>query len=239
MSGAGWARRRFWTEVSVIERPGGGGFGVALDGRVLRTPGKRALHLPTRALAGMVAGEWAAQGPEVRPQTMPATRSANTAIDRVADHMAQVAAEVTGYGGSDLLCYRASDPPGLVARQAAAWDPLLDWAAGRYGVEWRRITGVMPEPQPAPTLARLGAEVTAFDPFRLTALHELVALSGSLVIGLAAAQPGSSAESLWAASRVDEDWQAEQWGQDDEAAVQADARRAGFLNAHAFLHACG
>jgi len=232
----GWVAKRFWTDVTVA--PDDGGFGVRLDGRPVRTPGRTPLVVPTRALADLIAAEWRAQDGQIRPATMPATRAANSAIEKVRTARAEVVELVAAYGASDLLCYRAEGPAALVARQAAAWDPLLDWAAGRFGVTFRLAQGVMPIAQPAPTLARLGAEVAALDPFRLTAFHDLVALPGSLVIGLAAAAGQGDPESLWAAARVDEDWQAEHWGLDDEAQAQAAARRAGFMEALAFFRAC-
>lgn len=233
---SGWARKRFWKDAAAAETEAG--WEVRLDGRPLRTPAKAVLVLPTRALAERVAAEWAAQGETIRPQTMPATRTANTALDRVRPQQAAVAEAVAAYGGSDLLCYRADHPAELAARQAAGWDPLLAWAAGRYGVEWRVVTGLMPAEQPQATLARLSGAVQALDPFRLAAFHDLVALSGSLVIGLAAAEGQAAPEDLWALSRLDEDWQAELWGQDAEAAATAAQRRAAFLDAAAFLRDC-
>lgn len=233
---SGWARKRFWTRAEAA--PLAGGWTVMLDGRAVRTPAKAPLVVPTQALAVLIAAEWAAQGTELRPETMPATRAANTAIDRVCHHHAAVAAEIAGYGEADLLCYRAEGPAGLAARQAAAWDPLLAWAEGRFGVRFARQTGVMPRPQPPATIARMAGVVGAFDPFALTALHDLVALSGSLVIGLAAAEGAFDPETLWRAARIDEDWQAEAWGRDPEAEAAAAARRAAFEAALRFLRAC-
>lgn len=233
---SGWARKRFWTAAEVA--PEDGGFGIRLDGRPVRTPGRAPLVVPTRALAELIAAEWAAQEDRIRPETMPATRAANSAIEKVRANRAEVAALVAAYGESDLLCYRAGHPAELVARQEAAWDPLLDWAAQRYGIRWQVVRGVMPVAQPPETVARLTAEVARLDPFRLTAFHDLVALPGSLVIGLAAAERAAEAESLWQAARIDEDWQAEQWGQDDEASAAAQHRKTGFLDALRFFRAC-
>ena len=232
---SGWAAQRFWAEVAVEARDDG--FAVRLDGREIRTPAKARLLLPTRALAELVAAEWAAQQGRIRPETMPATRAANAALDKVRGQKAEVAELVAAYGETDLLCYRAETPQELVARQAEAWDPLLDWAARRFGVAWRVTTGVMPAAQPQPTLDRLSAHVAGFSAFELTALHDLVALSGSLVIGLAAAE-GHKPQPLWQASRIDEDWQIAQWGEDAEATALAAARRQGFEDAARFLAAC-
>ena len=232
---SGWARKRFWKAVTVTEGPEG--FGVALDGRPVRTPAKAALVLPTRALATLVAEEWDAQGDTIRPETMPATRFANAAIDKVRGQFAEVAGLLTAYGETDLLCHRAEGPVELVARQAAAWDPLLDWAATRFGVRWSVTAGVMPVAQPPATLERLAAHVQGFSTFRLTAFHDLVAMPGSLVIGLAATEGLAPPEDLWRASRIDEDWQIEHWGTDDEAEALAALRRGSFLNAARFFAA--
>lgn len=231
-----WAPKRFWTEASVARVSDG--WTVQLDGRQLRTPARAPLVVPTRALAQMIAAEWAAQQGTVRPETMPATRAANAAIDKTRGQRTEVAALVAAYGATDLLCYRADHPSALAARQAAAWDPILAWAETRLNVRFVRTVGVMPATQPAETLARLEAEVAAFDPFRLTALHDLASLPGSLVIGLAAAEGAFGLDTLWAAARIDEDWQIEHWGRDDEAEAAAAARRAAFLQAAAFEAAC-
>jgi chaperone required for assembly of F1-ATPase len=232
----GWASKRFWKLAEVAQTDDG--FTVRLDGRPIRTPGKLPLVVPTRALADLIAAEWNAQDGLNRPETMPATRAANSAIEKVRTQRPEVAAMIAAWGETDLLCYRAEQPAELVARQAAAWDPLLDWAARRYGVEWTVVQGVMPRPQPPETVARLAAQVAALDPFRLTAFHDLVALPGSLVIGLAVTQGQGSPDSLWAASRIDEDWQAEHWGSDPQAAAAAETRKAGFLQALRFYRAC-
>ncbi len=229
----GWTPRRFWREVCV--EPVAGGFGVRLDARPLRTPAKAPLVVPARPLAEALAAEWAAQGEEVRPETMPLTGAANSALDRVAPQCEAVIDEIAGYGETDLLCYRAAAPQALAARQATAWDPLLGWAAERFGARLVCVAGVMPTPQPTSALAALRAAVARFDAFGLTALHELVALSGSLVVGLAAAHGHARPEPLWQATRIDEIWQIEQWGEDAEAAAVAARREAAFRQALRFL----
>lgn len=234
---AGWTIRRFWREARVEPVPGG--FAVMLDGRQVRTPGKAGLILPTRALAQWVAEEWDAQEGEIRPATMPATRTANSAIDTVARHRADVVADLSAYGGSDLLCYRAERPPELRARQAAGWDPLLAWAAARFGAVLRAGDGVMPVRQDAEALAALGAEVARQDDFELAAFHDLVVLSGSLVIALSVVEGARSQEEAWSLSRIDESWQVEQWGEDEEAAEAERRKRADFLHAARFHALCG
>jgi chaperone required for assembly of F1-ATPase len=220
---SGWAPRRFWTEATV--RAEDDGFAVLLDGRQVRTPGKAALLLPTRALAQAVAAEWQAQEREIRPQTMPFTRMANTAIEKVRPQKAGVVAEIARYGATDLLCYRAPGPAELQLRQRE-WDAPLDWAARRHGARLLPTEGVIPVAQPAQ------------DAFGLTGLHDLVALTGSLVLGLAVAEDALGVDEGWRLSRLDEDWQAEQWGVDDEAAAAAALKRRGFGEARAFLDLC-
>jgi chaperone required for assembly of F1-ATPase len=232
MSG-GWAPRRFWAEATIA--PEGEGWGVRLDARALRTPAKAPLVVPTRAFAEVVAAEWAAQGETVDARVMPATRLANAVIDKVAAQRAEVAALVAGYGASDLLCYRAPHPPALAARQAAGWDPLLAWAEDALGARLAVQTGVMPVLQDPAALARLARRVEGLEPFSLAAFHDLVSLSGSLVLALAVLDGWLAPEEAWSLSRLDEDFQIEEWGEDAEAAEAAARRRAAFLEGARFL----
>ncbi|HEU0223319.1 MAG TPA: ATP12 family protein, partial [Paracoccaceae bacterium] len=208
---------------------------VRLDAAPARSPAGAPLVLPSRALAEAIALEWNRQAEEIDPDTMPLTGVANAAIDRATPSRAEIAERLSAYGLSDLLCYRAEAPQALAARQAAAWDPLLAWAAESLGARLGTTAGIVPRAQPAEALARLAARVAALEPFRLTALHDLVALSGSLVLGLAILHGRLSAAAAWPISRVDEDWQIEQWGEDEEAARAAAAKRADFLLAERFL----
>ena len=230
---AEWKTRRFWREAGIV--PVAGGFEVRLDGRTVRTPAKAPLVLPGAALASAIAAEWDAQAEAVKPLTMPLTRMANSAVDTVAVEHAAVAERVAAYGGTDLVCYRAEAPEGLVARQAAAWDPLVDWAAVALAAPLTIGTGVVHIPQPAASLDALGRVVAALDFWDLAALHELVALSGSLVIGLAAIRTDRPRPALWATSRVDEDWQQDLWGVDEEAAELAAVKAQAFLDAARFF----
>lgn len=233
---AGWKAKRFWTEVTVAEAEGEGegGFAVHLDGRRVMTPGKLPLTLPTRPMAEAVAGEWAAQQDEIRPLSMPVTRAANSAIERVAPNRAEVAAMLAAYGETDLTCHRAETPERLAARQTAAWDPLLDWLAERHGARLVPTAGLLPVDQPRESLAALSEHVSGLDAFRLTGLHDLVTLSGSIVIGLAVAHDHLDPATGWTASRIDEDWQIEQWGRDEEADASAAFKRQDFHRAKAF-----
>lgn len=229
-----WApRRRFWTQAGV--RPLDAGYGVDLDDRLLQTPARRALVLPTRALARAIAAEWNAIEAEIRPEALPLTRAANSAADRVAPDPTPVVDAIAAYGDSDLLCYRAEEPLALVQRQAAAWNPWLEWSGRVLGAPLLAVVGVMHHPQPAESLARLRAHVAGCDAFGLTALHDLVSLSGSLVLGLAVSRGALDPGDAWELSRIDETWQAEQWGEDAEAQAQAERRHADFLRAEHFL----
>lgn len=233
---SGWAPKRFWTAAKVV--PEGGGFAVHLDERKVRTPAKAPLVVPTAPLAKAIAAEWDAQSGIIKPETMPMTRSANAAIDKVAPNVSGVVAEIAGYGATDHLCYRAEGPADLIHRQALAWDPLVDWAHATYGAKLTVTAGVMHVPQPPQSVQRLRQEVQALGPFTLTALHDLVALSGSLIIGLRALHDDADIDLLWQISRIDEDWQAEKWGLDDEAAVTAIEKRRAFAHA-ALFHQLG
>lgn len=233
---SGWTAKRFWKEASVC--PVEGGYAVQLDGRGVKTPAKATLVLPTEAMAAAIAAEWDAQEEKVDPATMPVTRSANAAIDKVATQFAEVAAMIAEYGGTDLLCYRAEMPEDLVTRQAAAWDPLLDWAEAELGVRLEVTAGVLPKAQSEAALARLHALVSEVDPFRMAALHDLVGITGSLVIGLAVARGRISAQEAWDLSRIDEDWQIQQWGEDEEAAATAAIKRDALQHAARFWQLC-
>lgn len=233
----GWTARRFWTDATV--EADGSGFAVRLDGRPIRTPGKLALILPTRAMAEAVAAEWQAQDGVIRPETMPCTRAANSALEKVAPQFDAVVDELSGFGASDLLCYRAEAPEALAARQAVAWDPLLDWSATALRAPLRVTAGIVHVAQPEASLSRLRAAVAALTPFQLAALHDLVAISGSLVLALAVTRGRLDEDEAWRLSRIDETWQTEQWGVDDEAAAAEALRHAAFVQAGRFYRLCG
>ncbi len=224
--------KRFWKDVAV-----GPDRVVALDGRPVRTPGRVPLALPTEALAAAVADEWRAVSESVDPRAMKLTGLANAAIDRIAPDTATFAAGLARYGESDLLCYRAAAPEPLVERQAAAWDPPLEWARGRYDVRFAVATGVMHVAQPPLTIRRLGEAVAARDAWTLAALSPVVTITGSLVLALALVERAMSTDAVWSASTVDEDWQAELWGVDPLAVEARAARRAEFDAGARFLDA--
>lgn len=224
--------KRFYTDVTVVAEDGR--FAIRLDGRAVRTPARALLALPTSTLADAVAQEWRAQGDTVDPASMPMTGLANAAIDHVAPKPGVFAEGIAQYAQTDLLCYRADGPEALVARQAAAWDPLLDWAQARYDVAFAVTQGIIPVAQPPETLARLGAAVAACDPFTLVGLSTLVSLSGSLVCGLAIVEGGHDLDRVWQAAEIDEAWQVELWGEDVLAAAASARRTADFSMAGAF-----
>ncbi len=226
--------KRFWTNVSVdAERV------VRLDDRPVRTPGRVPLALPTPALAEAVAGEWRDVGEAVDPRAMPLTGLANAAIDRIGADPAPFADGLARYAESDLLCYRADSPPELVERQDAVWNPLLDWARDRYDVHFTNVTGIMHRPQPEATVERLAQAVAALDPFRLAALSPVVTITGSLVLALALLEDAADADTIWTAAHVDEDFQAEQWGEDYLAVEAREAKRREFDAAVRFLKVLG
>lgn len=210
--------KRFYATVTTGE--GEGGHRVLLDGRVVRTPARRILGFPSAALAAAAAAEWAGQGETIDPSSMPLTRLANIALDAVAETPAPVRAEIVKYAGSDLLCYRAADPAGLVAKQAAAWDPVLAWARTRHDLLFAQTTGVMFASQPAPTLQKVAAIVADFSGLRLAALQSVTTLTGSAILALALADGRLDADAAWSAAHVDEDWNIALWGEDEEAAAR-------------------
>ena len=207
--------KRFYKEVGVSDCR------ILLDGKVLRTPRGGGLVLPTQALAEAVAKEWRGQSEEVVPAEMPLTKLANTAIDGVVPRREEVIAEITAFARHDHLCYRTDAPAELVRRQNEAWDPLLDWVAERYGAPLLTAHGITSIAQPEASLAALKAAVEAFDSFALAALHVTASICGSLVLALAVADRRLTAAEAFAASQIDERYQAEKWGLDAEAEARA------------------
>jgi len=217
--------KRFYKEVSVAGE--NGAFHVLLDGKPIKTPGHWPLALPTRALASAIAEEWRAQKDKIETSSMPLTGLAMAAIDGAA---AERAWQALAFAKSDLLCYRAEEPAELVSRQSAAWDKLLDWAHARYGARLKLASGIVFVEQPSDALAAFERAVANRSPFHLTALHSAAAITGSLVLALALAEGRLNAAEAFAASRIDEAFQAEKWGEDAEATARA-ARLAGELAA--------
>jgi chaperone required for assembly of F1-ATPase len=229
--------KRFWKQARVEQVEGG--WLVRLDDRPVRTPARRLCVVPVAGMADGIADEWNAQGDRIDPLSMPLTRAASTCLDRVMPETDTVRRTVAAYGGTDLVCYRAAEPAELARREARGWDPLVDWVARAFGARLEVGEGVMHIAQPPETVARLSSEVRALDPWELTALSELTSLSGSLVLALAVLHGRVSADDGWALSRIDEQWNIEQWGEDAEAARQTSRRRADFLAAAELLRLLG
>lgn len=219
--------KRFYREAGVVQAEGG--FRLVLDGRGANTPGRRPLTVPSAALGDLLAAEWAAQDGVIDPRRMPLTRLVNTTIDGVVERRDAVAEDLGAYAGTDLVAYRAGSPERLVADQAAAWDPLVAWAAEALGARLFLAEGVMHVEQPEESVSALSAAVRAVDdPFHLAALHALTTLTGSLVIALAVLHGRLTADEAWAAAHVDELYQARVWGRDAEAEARLAHRRAEF-----------
>lgn len=229
----GSAVRRFYKSVAMTEDAQG--WQVTLDGKVLRSPGRKDLYLPTKALAAAIVAEWDAQSEKIRPHSMPLMQFAATAVDRVEPERVRIVADVAGYAGTDLICYRAAEPPTLVERETQVWDPLLDWLRRRYDVSLNVTSGIVAIPQPPATLEALARVVDGYDAFRLSALATLTYGAGSLVIALAVAEGELTAEQGAHAAQLDELYQAERWGEDKEALDRRIGQLADLVSARRFL----
>lgn len=227
-------RKRFYKEVGVAETPGG--FTVTLDGKPVRTPGKRPLAVPLRELAEAMAAEWDAQIEMIDPVTMPLTRLAHSTIDGVCENVDAVADDIANYFGSDLLCYRASFPEELIAHQAQHWDPVLRWAADDLNAHFILAEGVMPVAQPEPAIAAARAALPR-EAWSVAAMHVVTTLTGSALLALALKHRVRDEAQVWAAAHVDEDWNSLKWGEDEEVAARRAARQRDFEAAAKVLRA--
>jgi len=225
--------KRVYKAVAVAE--GENGFAVHLDGRTVRSPARRDLILPNRALAEAVAAEWDAQAESIDPRTMPFMSLVATAADRVEIQRDHVIETIAGYAGSDMLCYRAEEPADLVRRQNEIWDPLLDWTADALGARLRVTTGIMPVRQDEAALNAIQGVVAGYEPLAMTALHEITSIAGSVVIGLAVTEGHIDADAGVAAAQLDETFQIEQNGEEEEAVERLANLRADLLAAAEFL----
>ena len=232
--------KRFWREVTVGADGANGkdAWRVALDGRPIRTQQGAAQLIPTERLAEALAAEWRAQGETIDPAGFVLRDLADYALDVVGDvvvpNRAEAIARILAYAETDTLCYRAEPDEPLGIRQRAEWEPLLKAAEARHGVRFERVTGIVHRAQPAATLVRLREALATHDAFQLAALQTIASLAASLVVALAALEPGGDAETLWAAANLEEDWQAEQWGIDAEAQTLRARRLAEFAAAMRF-----
>ena len=217
--------KRFYTLVLSERDSETGLIRILLDGRPVRTPARAVLAVEGEALAAAIVSEWSAQGETIDPATMPMTGFANATIDRVLPDVRGFATGIAAYGANDLLCYRADDPAELVAEQAVLWNPILNWAETHYSVGFAVTSGIMPVDQPPATVERLNAAVDSLDPWLLAGFSTIVSLAGTLVGGLALVEGRVTADQLWSAAHVDEEWQARLWGADADAAARTAARR--------------
>lgn len=215
--------KRFYTDVTIAEEAGG--FAIHLDGRPIRTPAREILRVPQRPVAEALANEWDAQRTEINPATMPMTRLVNTVLDGVAARPDAVREDLERYAETDLLIYRASGPDRLVARQKERWDPIVSWAETEFGRLFAIGEGVIYVAQPPETVAALRDRLRReADPFRLAALHQITTLTGSLLLALAVHRGRLSGDDAWTLAHVDEDWNVELWGADEEAAARRASR---------------
>jgi chaperone required for assembly of F1-ATPase len=227
-------RKRFYANAGVGETDGG--FTVTLDGKPIKTPSGRTVIVPVRSLAEMIAAEWNAQGEFIEPLTMPATRFANSVVQGVADNVDAVADDVAKYFSSDLLSYRAGHPEELVALEATHWDPVLFWAKDALGAHFILAEGVMHVRQPDSAVAAARGALPG-DPWAIAALHLITTLTGSALLALALFRGVIDPEQAWAAAHVDEDWNAEKWGVDEEVASRRAAKSVDFNAVVAVLKA--
>ena len=208
--------RRFYGAVSTGRTADG--TTVLLDGRPVKTPGGKTLTTPTSLLADMLAREWDAQATHIDMVRMRATRLAFTAIDFVPQARDAVAAELARFGGSDALCYFADAPEALLERQVRRWGPVVDWAERDLGLHFVRASGIRHEAQPAATLLRLARLAEQENDFGLAGLAHATALFGSAILALALQRGELDGHAALDLSRLDEAFQQEQWGVDDQAA---------------------
>jgi chaperone required for assembly of F1-ATPase len=218
-------RKRFYTDAGVTEADGG--FAVTLDGKQIRTPSGRVVAVPVRPLAEAIAAEWRAQAELIDPLTMPLTRFANSVLEGVIDRADLVRDDIARYLQSDLLFYRAGHPEGLVEREAQQWDPVLDWARDSLGAHFILAEGIMHVSQPQPAIAAARAALPG-DPWAVAAAHVVTTVTGSALLALALIHGVLDPDQVWAAAYVDEDWNAERWGMDDEAKARRAARHVDF-----------
>ncbi|MEM9715263.1 MAG: ATP12 family protein [Pseudomonadota bacterium] len=219
-------KKRFWKDVTVA--PVEAGFEVRLDDRPLRTPLKSQMILPTVAVADLVAGEWDAVEDEINPAVMPANRMSNSAIDTVALRKDDVAAMLSEYAGTDLLCYWAEGPEALIARQRAEWQPILEWVSQHYAAPVATTSGIMPIAQDPRLRAGVHAEILELEPFEIAGLHDVLVLSGSAFLAMAWFHDAIEKDQVWALSRIDAEWQIAQWGEDEDEAARVAIKHSEF-----------
>jgi len=228
--------KRFYKAAAAVEADQG--YAVQLDSRSVKTPAKNVLNVSARALADAIAAEWDAQGEDIDAHEMRLTRLANSAIDRVVEHRDSVISEIAGYIETDLVCYRAQLPEGLVKAQEAGWGPLVSWIRDRHGVDLEITTGLLPIAQSRASIDAVRAAVGEFDVFSLAGLHMVTVSSGSVVIGLAVADDRIDGMEAWEISLIDETYQLTEWGEDPDATKRRAGLRDDIAAGAAFLRLC-
>ena len=222
--------KRFYKAVHVTEK-----LEIALDGRIVKTPLKATLALPSRALAGAVAAEWDGQVGHINPGAMPLTKLANTAIDRVPRERPHITEEIMEFAGSDMVCYRADKPASLVTLQSEHWDDVVEWSRVALGANFTTVDSIKHVQQPAGAIAAVARHVDGLEPFTFTATHNLTTLTGSALLAFMLASDAISPDQAWLAANVDEDWQIATWGKDDEAEKRRGGRLAEFNASVTFI----
>lgn len=225
---------RFYREVTV--EPTIGGWQVMLDKRGVKTVAGAPQIVPTCPLAEALAAEWVRQGEKIDPADLPMRDMADYALDMAAPGKPALARHLVAYGDTDTLCYRAGPDEPLHARQLEAWEPLVQDFEQCCGVRMVRVSGIVHCPQDQSALATLEARMLRENPFVLTGIEVMTKLAASLVTGLLAldADDETRALTLWQAACLEEEWQADLWGRDDEAEERRARRRSDFLRAWRF-----
>jgi chaperone required for assembly of F1-ATPase len=227
-------RKRFYAQAGAVE--GKDGFAITLDDKPIRTPSGREVVVPNKEMADAIVAEWEAQQEFIEPLTMPLTRFANSVVDAVVDRVEAVTDDLSKYFQSDLLFYRAGHPGALVAREASLWDPVVFWAADTLGAHFILAEGIVHVSQPETAVAAARAALPK-DPWSIAALHVITTLTGSALLALALKHGVLDPDQVWAAAHVDEDWNSEKWGVDDEVAARRAARLVDFKAAARILKA--
>lgn len=229
--------KRFYENVTVDK--GDTGYSIFLDGKPIKTPAKAPVLLPTEALADAIAEEWQTQAEKVEPASMPLMQAAATAIDRVTTQRQKVIDDIIAYGGTDLVCYRATYPASLIETQSAAWDPLLLWAKSRHDVALKTTSSIAHVAQDTDELLKLAAVVHAQEDMTLAPLYNITALCGSLVISLAVLDGHLTAETAFEVSELDETHAIEHWGADEEALIRRKNNKKSLMASTRFLKLSG
>ncbi len=226
------AKKRFYKSVLLADDY----LSIQLDGQFLRSPAGSLLRLPTMSLASVIADEWRAQGDDIDPATLPLFSLAVTVVDRVIPQRDAIIAELSAYGGNDLLCYR-DDHDDLARRQQDQWQPWLDDLAENRDITLQIVAGIMPICQP--DSAKFPPLISAYDDWRLGMLHRATTLSGSLVLGLGFVDMVIDDERMFKLAFLEELWQNEKWGTDFEAADRHEFLRTELKDVARFLALLG